>query len=249
MERENGYMIPWEGPLPKPQVRTTDEIRSLLFDPDCIGPGMLYLMYRDLARTRKERQWLSEHQLRYDITVIPPGVLCREYVKTKGHYHPDNPAGVGYPEVYEVLEGSAHYLLQNRNLSDIVLFSAGKGDKVIIPPGYGHVTINPSRQTLTMANLVSTAFLSDYREYEALRGAAYYELEGETFTKNPHYPDIPVLRRRGPSDNGNLLPDGPLYAMIGSESLSFLNRPEEYSDKLSRLTKDDGQEDVCAHSS
>jgi glucose-6-phosphate isomerase, archaeal len=242
-------MIPWEGPLPDPQVRTTEEIRALLFDPGCKGPGTLYLMYRDLARTATERRWLSEHELRFDITVIPPRVLCREYVKTKGHYHPDNPAGVGYPEVYEVLEGFAHYLLQNRDLSDIVLLSAATGDKVIIPPGYGHVTINPSGQALVMANLVSTAFVSDYREYEARHGAAYYELEGEKFIKNPHYPDIPVLRRRGPSETGNLLPDVSLHAMIGNEFLSFLNRPEEYEDALNRLTGGDVQEDACARSS
>jgi glucose-6-phosphate isomerase len=249
MERENGYMIPWEGPLPGPQVRTTDEIRPLLFHPDCISSGPLYLMYRDLARTGSERRWLSEHQLRYDITVIPPRILCREYVKTKGHYHPDNPAGIGYPEVYEVLAGCAHYLLQNRGLSDIVLFSAGKGDKVLIPPGYGHVTINPSQQTLVMANLVSTVFSSDYHEYESRHGAAYYELEREQFIKNPHYPDIPVLRRRGPPDTGSLLPDKPLYDMIGNESLSFLNQPEKYPDLLSIPTEDAVEEDVCAHSS
>jgi glucose-6-phosphate isomerase, archaeal len=242
-------MIPWEGPLPDPQVRTTEEIRALLFDPGCKGSGTLYLMYRDLARSTTERRWLLEHELRYDITVIPPQVLCREYVKTKGHYHPDNPAGVGYPEVYEVLEGFAHYLVQNRDLSDIALFSAGAGDKVIIPPGYGHVTINPSKQALVMANLVSTAFVSDYREYEARHGAAYYELEGEKFIKNPHYPDIPVLRRLGPSKTGHLLPDVSLHAMIGNESLSFLNRPEEYEDALNRLTGDDVQEDACARSS
>lgn len=249
MEHENGYMIPWEGPLPEPQVRTTEEIRPLLYDPDCIISGPLYLMYRDLARNGTERQWLSEHHLRYDITVIPPRILCREYVKTKGHYHPDNPAGIGYPEVYEVLAGCAHYLLQNRDLSDLVLFSAGKGDIVIIPPGYGHVTINPSPQTLVMANLVSTAFSSDYHEYELRHGAAYYELEGEHFIKNPHYRDIPVLRRCEPPDTGSLLPVGSLYSMIGSESLSFLNKPEKYPEFFSRLTEDDVQEDVCARSS
>jgi|GEM_PF-2282682 glucose-6-phosphate isomerase len=37
-----------------------------------------------------------------------------EFVKTCGHYHPPvNPKlRYTYPEMYEVLEGDAHYLLQ-----------------------------------------------------------------------------------------------------------------------------------------
>ena len=66
--------------------------------------------------------------LRYDVTVIPPSVLCGEYVKTKGHYHPDNHHGVGYPEIYEIIEGSAEYLLQDKALSDAVCISLeGRG--------------------------------------------------------------------------------------------------------------------------
>ena len=74
------------------------------------------------------------------------------------NYHPENPSGTGYPELYEVIEGVAHVLLRKKTLEHIVLVKAAKGDIVIIPPGYGHVTINPSQEeTLIMANLVSTA--------------------------------------------------------------------------------------------
>ena len=59
----------------------------------------------------------------YDLTVIPSRDLCGEWVKTKGHYHPKNPAGTGYPEIYEVIEGEVHYLLQSRKLDDVVLIS------------------------------------------------------------------------------------------------------------------------------
>ncbi len=62
--------------------------------------------------------------------------------------------------LYEVLEGLAHFLLQTNALDDVVLIEARKGDIIVIPPGYGHVTINPRLdETLIMANLVSTAFL------------------------------------------------------------------------------------------
>src|SRR5512137_2504958 len=143
-------MFGWEGELPQPAKRTVEEMRSVLFDPQCRCSDPLYFMYRDLARSGTDWQWLHEHRLRYDLTVIPPRDLCGEWIKTKGHYHPKNAAGVGFPEIYEVFEGTAHYLLQSCTLDDVVLIAANEGDLVIIPPDYGHITINPSSdQTLS----------------------------------------------------------------------------------------------------
>ncbi len=84
------------------------------------------------------RRWLAEQNIRFDITVIPPGAVGGEYVTAKGHYHPASPAGIGYPELYQVLAGEAHYLLQRKDLRDIVVVIAKAGEFVLIPPGYGH---------------------------------------------------------------------------------------------------------------
>lgn len=234
-------MFGWEGELPKPAQRTADDMRAVLFSTRCECRDPLYFMYRDLARSGKDWQWLHEQRLRYDLTVIPPRDLCGERVKTKGHYHPKNPAGVGYPEIYEVLEGSAHYLLQSSSLDDVVLIAAEAGDLVIIPPGYGHITINPSPdQTLSMANIVSTAFESQYGEYEARHGAAYYELSDGTLVRNPSYSSVPPIRRLGPSCRVGTqrICKGPLYDLVGNpDALCFLNYPEKYLPVFKALIK------------
>ena len=55
----------------------------------------------------------------------------------------------------------------------MVIIEAQKGDIIVISPGYGNVTINPTPgQTLIMANLVSTAFTSEYAGYDEMHGAA-----------------------------------------------------------------------------
>ena len=136
-------MFPWDGPLPAPRIRTIGEIRGVLRDPACECREPLYFMYRDLSKSPEDREWLRAEDLRYDITVIPARILCGEYVKTKGHHHPPGPGGVPYPEIYEVLRGEAHYLLQTRAADDVRLVRAAAGDRVLVPPGYGHVTINP----------------------------------------------------------------------------------------------------------
>jgi len=235
-------MLGWDGALPLPSVRTIAEMRPVLADSSCEGHTPLYFMYRDLAKSDLDRQWLQSQKLRYDLTVIPPCTLCGEWVKTKGHYHPKNPAGTGYPEVYEVLEGDAKYLLQSRRLDDIVMISAHAGDVVIIPPEYGHISINPSAdKTLAMVNIVSTAFESEYGEYETLHGAAYYAMGNGSLQKNPHYPKIPEVRYPGTRWRSAMhgLCTGPLYQQIGNESmLRFLNFPEEYSGIFTELLKD-----------
>ena len=225
-------MFGWEGKLPRPSARMVDEMRPVLYDPRCRCSDPLYFMYRDLSRTSSDRRWLQEHKLRYDLTVIPPRNLCGEWVKTKGHYHPVNSAGVGYPEIYEVLEGMAHYLLQSVTLDDAVMITATAGDLVIIPPGYGHVSINPSADTtLSMANIVSTAFESEYGEYVIRHGAAWYELYTSGLVRNTAYPEAPPIRFLGASCRADTHPvcKGPLYDLIGNEdALAFLNFPEQF---------------------
>ncbi len=235
-------MFGWEGDLPQPSVRTIEDMRSVLACPSCECSGSLYYMYRDLAKSDEDWSWLRRQKLRYDLTVIPPRDLCGEYVKTKGHYHPKNSAGIGYPEIYEVIEGNARYLLQSRLLDDAVMISASAGDLVIIPPEYGHISINPSEDlTLVMANIVSTAFESEYGAYEKFHGAAYYAMSSGTMQKNSYYPSLPPLRHLGAtcaSGMGHLC-KAPLYDLIGNETaLSFLNEPEKFLTVFSVLLKD-----------
>lgn len=236
-------MIPgWtEAELPAPQLRDGSELAGMTADPDCQVTGSIYQMFRDVARTEDDRQWLDDQHIRYDITRIPPATFCNEFVKTKGHYHPVNPAGFAYPEVYEVLAGSAHYLLQRPDHSDAVLIEATAGTIVLIAPGYGHVTINPGETDLVMANLVSTGFTSDYRPYEALHGAIYYELADRTFVPNPAYLRVPPLRHLRPADLGPLgVPaSGTLYGLVEERaSLDWLNAPERFAGLLSLRSAD-----------
>jgi len=54
-----------------------------------------------------------------------------EFVKTAGHYHPlIEGTGYTYPEIYEVLSGVAHYLLQkseNLKITDVIIVKPRKG--------------------------------------------------------------------------------------------------------------------------
>ena len=194
----------------------------------------LYYMYRGLYQTSEEKTTMEKHHLRYDITIIPPLMLGEEYVKTAGHYHPLVPGTeLSYTEIYQVLEGDAEYLLQKVKdgiVEDVVLIHATKGNIVIIPPNYGHITINKSKNNLKMSNWVSSDFTSIYEPIKERRGAGYYLLKDNTIVNNQNYTKIPELRRVKPTDPSllNLRPGEDMYRLIETPAkLNFLNNPAE----------------------
>lgn len=221
----------------KPQVRMLGELTGVLKE-EVHGPDMpIYLMYRDLYLSVRDRERAQGLGLRYDMTIIPPRSFGEEYVKTLGHYHPNAPGtDLSYPEIYEVLQGRAHYLLQRRQgerITDVVMVEAREGDKVIIPPGYGHVTINPSLQVLRMANWVARSCESISGPYKEMRGAAYYEL-ASGWVRNPAYGNPPPLRTvkaKGHLALG-LAKREEIYGLLRSDPdrLAFLTRPQDFKE-------------------
>lgn len=174
----NGQSFPYT-------ARKLSEMKTVMrgdVDIDLAGNQEVYHMYREITKN---------NNIRYDITVIPAKIIEKEYNKTYGHYHPIAEENLTYPEIYQVLLGKAVFILQkpNRNGSvDVKIINAKTGEVVLIPPGYGHVTINPeNKETLVLANLVSSLFESEYTEYKKNRGAAYYYMNGGEIVQNPQY--------------------------------------------------------------
>jgi glucose-6-phosphate isomerase len=115
-----------------------------------------------------------------------------------------------------------------------MMITACAGEIVIVPPGYGHVTINPARTTfLQMANIVSSGFSSNYQRYEAQRGAAFFEMVKDGFVQNPSYAKPPSLRYMKAQRFAGLGKriTAPLYDLIEKRApvLEFLNYPERFS--------------------
>lgn len=218
-----------------PEPRTLEDMRPVLYNQTAVEPAELYYMYRGLGRPDEVAR-IGRHHLRYDLTVLVPGLVGGEYVKTAGHYHPAIPGrNQTYPELYQVIAGQAHYLLQRpdeHGLSDVVIVDAGPGDALYVPPGYGHVTINPGRQPLVMVNVVDGSFHSIYGPYRERHGAAYYEIEDHDrnyVVANAHYENPPEPRLARPTDLARLglRPGVPLYVQLAErpEVFTFLSDP------------------------
>ena len=166
----------------------------------------------------------------YDETTIFKGLLGIELPKTFGHYHPKNGNGFFFPELYTVLKGRAWYLLQKAEevnpkiIKEVFLVEAAEEEKIIIPPGFGHTSINPGKGDAKMANW-KAEFDNDYQVFELLHGACYYFLESKdgsaNIVKNSYYEMVPELIKVKPKKFPKEL-----------ENLEFLTKPEKYLDLL-----------------
>jgi glucose-6-phosphate isomerase len=189
------------------EERTLADLRPALADPEADGPDPAYYMYRGVGRfsaadgdSRRVYNW------RYDVTVFPSGRYGDEYLRTVGHYHPARAgATVAYPEVYEVLHGTALFVLQKVDtyqagpadvrVADLILLRAEAGEKAMMLPDYGHWTVNTTDQPLIVSNWICDDFSSHYCSVIAARGPCCYVVaggSGSQLRRNPAYNDPPA---------------------------------------------------------
>lgn len=175
--------------LKNPNIRHVSDMKDVLFDKEWFKSAEdrdLYYMYRGIKQM---------DNLRYDITVIPPFIMGNEFVKTLGHFH-----GEDSNEMYIILEGEGLFIFQKGKdaVEDFYAVKGEKGEAVIVPKGYAHVTINPSKtETLKMANWVREASGFDYESVEKKGGLCYfYTTSG--WVKNDNYKNVPEIRFEEP---------------------------------------------------
>jgi len=172
-----------------PNIRYLNDMRDVIYDKEWLktAPNLeLYYMYRGLKR---------KDGLRYDITVIPPRMLGKEFVKTKGHKHIGS-----YGEIYIVLEGKAIFFMQKGEkgvIEDVYAIKTKKGEVAIIPSYYAHITINPSQKELKMANWMAEEAKSDYKPIQKIEGGCYYYTR-KGWIKNKNYKKVPKLHFEKP---------------------------------------------------
>lgn len=221
----------------KKQIRRLFDMRDVIYDREWLSVMKnidMYYIYREFYINKNDMKTMKEHGLRYDITLIPPRMLGCEFVKTAGHYHSTIPGtDITFPEIYDIKAGDACFILQrtcNDRIEDVMSIKAKNGDKVIIPPGYGHLTVNVSNKVLKMSNWVAIDAKSIYSPIKEKGGAAYLLLK-DGFIKNPRYTDIPEIRIIESFDlkKIGIEKEKDMYEFIKDlNDLEFLTRPQKY---------------------
>ena len=180
-------------------VRTQEEMREVLMDPNAVGPDVHYFMMRGGSEKK-------------NITVWQSGLVGEEYIKTYGHYHVSD-----FIETYTVLAGEGIILLQKRKLDSAGLpmddevesvkaIFVKAGSVVPIPERDGHLAVNIGESwfvtsddsPVDLRKIKETAWPThaDYSPVKKMQGFAYYVVmrEGKpAFVKNLNYKNTPEI--------------------------------------------------------
>lgn len=215
------------------QIRKLGEMKDVIFNQTFINDKNkdepLYYMFRAAGQDKNETIF-EAHNMRYDVTVIRNFNLGGEFNKTFGHYHPICTGTLCYPELYEIISGEALYILQKPSDDghfDVKLVSAKAGDKIIMEPNYGHISINVGKKPLVEVNLVNSKFQSDYAPIKQMHGGAVYVTDKRNVVINKNYKNVSISHMDAPKVDF-LDPQKSIYDEYIShpEHFRFLNNPE-----------------------
>lgn len=221
------------------QRRRLDEVRALLREPDCDGPDHLYTIYMDI-RVPGVSEALRAHGLGYGAVVYNHGALGREALRSQGHVHSVAPqTGVAYSELYEFWHGRGLVYMQDRasaDVGDVVVVEAGPGDKVAIPPGWAHATVNTGDGPMAFGAVYALDAKLLYEPLRRLQGTAHYVLADGTLEPNPRYTRVPAARRMPPHRIPECGVEAGRPALAGDLArLDFVSRPERHPALWPRL--------------
>lgn len=226
--------------------KTVEQMLGLLSNK--VGLNMaekFYDVYRGI-RYPVDEEVFKAHDLRYDITIIMDGLVNGECKKTSGHYHGYNPQRTNtYAEVYEVIKGRALYILQksdnfehepcNIQIQDLILVTVEEGQSIIIPPNYGHCSVNIGDGPMVFSNLAYVPCPITYDPVSKNHGMSYYILRanGEICIKpNKHYNHVPIPKFATVNENEKFgIKFGlPVYTSFikNPDAFRFLAEPDLY---------------------
>ena len=220
-------------------VRRLDEVRSLLRDPGASGPDHLYTIYMDI-RVPGRAEGLRSLGLGYGAVVYNHGALGGEALRSQGHVHSAPAAtGIAYSEIYEFWHGRGLVYMQDSataDVSDVIVVEAGPGDKVVIPPGWAHATVNLGDSPMAFGAVYALEAQLLYEPLRKLQGTAHYVLANGTLEPNPRYRKVPEARRQAPHEIPRHGIGHGRPALSGELSLlDLVSRPERYPEVWEQL--------------
>ena len=224
------------------------EMKHLAYEEDEAADGeVCYRFYQNIWDESK-RKVFEDRQVTNGITILMPGLMGRECRKNSGHYHGVSEGHrLPFPEVYEVLCGTAVFLIQeseafleggplavNRMRAAVLQ----EGEKMIIPPYSAHCVCNAGDGPMAFGNLAVPCALH-YEPIARMHGFGMYLLKEKNhllFVPNARYEKLPQLELVSPVEKENLgvVRDVSLNEMFWEcpERFDYLAEPEAFETEI-----------------
>lgn len=216
----------------------------------------IYQTYRGIVFPKDENVF-NKYEMSYDITIVHEGTVNGEFNKTSGHYHGWNSKRTNtYGEVYEVILGEALFVLQKSmdfdkhpetpKIDDVILARVHAGQTLLVPPNYGHCSINVGTEPLVFSNIAYKPCPVIYDSVKINHGMAYFIYKNENgkidVKKNSNYVNLPSPRIVNVSEDDQLGIN--FYKGIYESFLSnpakfdYLPHPDSYINRIMNLLID-----------
>lgn len=174
--------------------------------------------------------------LKYEVIVIPAGLLGIEYIKSHIYYSPASEGKYGC--MVECLYGMLTVLIQKNKPKDELDFDTSvekgmmiklrKGEKIAIPAGYYYTFINTKNMPVIFSRIYKSKGVINYSIISNEQGLAYFAIRKNARTEivfNPRYKEVPQIERYTPADDPFAIKDKtrPLYEQIKKEMDFFMD--------------------------
>jgi oxalate decarboxylase/phosphoglucose isomerase-like protein (cupin superfamily) len=179
-------------------VSITD-IMPILLNKNLRYPEKVYKHFCNV-NLQKQGEGIGSLDYRYDIFVVPYGLLGVEYIKT--HIFYNDPVEGKYDCVIEVLSGELTVLLQRNTdrgnvlsfdtfVENVYIVKLKKGEQLVIPTGYFYTFINTSSAPVVFSKIThKNKSVLDYSKIKRERGLAFYLISKNArieIVPNPKY--------------------------------------------------------------
>lgn len=223
---------------PELEYRRLDQIRRSLRDAACGGPDPVYAIAMDVGRAEDAAE-LRRRMLLFGTVIYSDGTLGEEPVRSQGHVHVVAPhCRWSTPELFEIWEGRAIIYAQQSadgQPGRCVAVEAGRGDQVVVPPGWAHAAINANPASgMVCGAWCDRQYGFVYDQIRARGGLAWFPLVrggGIEWEPNPAYQRSPltVKQARAYPELG-LSPGEPIYAQFvrDPERVQWVSDPARY---------------------
>lgn len=223
---------------PAPEIRTLDEIRPSLMDPECDGPENVYYIAMDVANEEDMCDLVSRNLL-YGAVIYAKGLLGKEPIRSQGHIHAVSAScGASTCEVYEIWSGRACIYMQESgsdNAGRCFAVYGEAGDVIIVPPGWVHATINASKDaSMSFGAWCVRDYGFDYEDVRSHNGIAFFpvwEDDKLIWIKNPAYKSATLIEKNARKyTDFNIEAEKPIYEQYeeNKDKFRFVTNPMEF---------------------
>ena len=232
--------------------KTVSKLSNVLAQPEYASEETAFRFYKGI-HFANDQAILDKCSLRYDITLILPGLVGEERKKTTGHFHKLlKGSKYSHAELYEVIYGTALYILQpikdmsktgaDMEVDDVILVKLNAGEKIVVPANCSHCTVNAGDGALVFSNLVLGSGSNDYGGIGMRSGMGVYIFEKDgklEVVRNPKYDFTKTKVSKGkvaPDENLGTVPGKPVYNSFieNPDKFSYLKDPEKYIEEINR---------------